>query len=74
MHSREEGKTASLPPQEVEKVWHGPSNPQVLQLWPLFFRLHAHHGVLGLFPGEQYIIHVGLVKLVKGKKKDSARL
>ena len=26
--SREEGATVPLPPQEVEKVWHGPSNPQ----------------------------------------------
>jgi hypothetical protein len=33
-HSREEGAAVPLAPQQVEKVWHGPSNPQkVLQLY-----------------------------------------
>ena len=32
-HSREEGMAAPFPPQEAEKIWHGPSDPQkVLQL------------------------------------------
>ena len=32
-HSCEEGMTKPLPPQEAEKIWHGPSNPQkVIQL------------------------------------------
>jgi hypothetical protein len=26
-HSREEGRTMPLPPQEAEKMWHGPSHP-----------------------------------------------
>ena len=32
-HDREEGTTTPLPPQEAEKIWHGPSDPQkVIQL------------------------------------------
>jgi hypothetical protein len=32
-HSREAGTTTPLPPQEAEKMWHGPTDPQkVLQL------------------------------------------